>query len=269
MNEIISIKDIDFSYGKHEIFKNFSLDIEKGDFITIIGPNGSGKSTLVRILLGLEKTTGEIYVNSLRMNKQNIREIMSKIGVVLENPDNQFVAETVMHEISFSLENMQVESSEIRKRVNKIAEFVGIEELLEKEPHSLSGGQKQLVSLASALAINPDVLILDEAFTMLDVEAKEKIYKKIKYLNETENLTILNVSHDTEDTLNGNKILVLDNGKVILYGPKEEVLLEEKKFNNLGLALPFMAELSIKLKYYDLIDDLIFDMDEMVNKLWK
>ena len=224
MNEIISIKDIDFSYGKHEIFKNFSLDVEKGDFITIIGPNGSGKSTLVRILLGLEKTT---------------------------------------------VENMQVESSEIRKRVNKIAEFVGIEELLEKEPHSLSGGQKQLVSLASALAINPDVLILDEAFTMLDVETKEKIYKKIKYLNETENLTILNVSHDTEDTLNGNKILVLDNGKVILYGPKEEVLLEEKKFNNLGLALPFMAELSIKLKYYDLIDDLIFDMDEMVNKLWK
>ena len=104
---------------------------------------------------------------------------------------------------------------------------------------------------------------------MLDVETKEKIYKKIKYLNETENLTILNVSHDTEDTLNGNKIIVLDNGKVILYGPKEEVLLEEKKFNNLGLALPFMAELSIKLKYYDLIDDLIFDMDEMVNKLWK
>lgn len=269
MNDIISIKNISFSYGKNDIFKNFSLDVEKGDFVTIIGPNGSGKSTLVRILLGLEKTDGEIYINTLKMNHKNIREIMSKIGAVLENPDDQFVAETVMHEIAFSLENMQVEANEIRKKVNKMAEYIGIEDLLEKEPHSLSGGQKQLVSLAAALVIEPDILILDEAFTMLDVDTKERVYKKLIALNESKSLTIINVSHDTEDTLYGNKILVLNKGQNVLYGLKEDVLLEEKKFNNLGLSLPFMAELSIKLKYYELVDKIILDMDEMVNALWK
>lgn len=269
MNEIISIKDIDFSYGKHEIFKNFSLDVEKGDFITIIGPNGSGKSTLVRILLGLEKTTGEIYVNSLRMNKQNIREIMSKIGVVLENPDDQFVAETVMDDIAFSLENMNVDKKEIKSRVNKIAKFIGIEDILEREPHSLSGGQKQLVALASALVTDPDILILDEALTMIDLDVRDKIYKILEQVNKINKITIINVTHDMDEILYGDNLIVIDNGNIVLNGPKEYVLLEEKTFNKLSLKLPFVVELSTKLQYYGLTDHLIFDMEELVDIIWK
>ena len=265
----MTIKGINFKYGEKEIFNNFSLDIEKGTFLTIVGPNGSGKSTLVHILLGLYVTSGTIIIDNLEMNHKNIRRIMEKIGVVFENPDDQFVAETVMHDIAFSLENMKVPSKEIRRRVLEIARYLEIEDLLECEPHTLSGGQKQLVALASALVIDPKILILDEAFTMIDMDTKEKIYKILKDVNEKKEITIINITHDTEDILYGKKVLLLQDGKILEYGNIEDILLEEKTFTRIGLKLPFMADLSIKLKYYGLIDKLVFDMEEMVDLLWK
>ncbi|MBQ2407820.1 MAG: ATP-binding cassette domain-containing protein, partial [Bacilli bacterium] len=170
MKNIIELKNVNFKYGNKELFKNLNLQIERGTFTTIIGTNGSGKSTLIRIILGLLVADGEIKINNLELNHKNLKKIISKIGVVLENPDDQFVAETVMDDIAFSLENMNVDKKEIKSRVNKIAKFVGIEDILEREPHSLSGGQKQLVALASALVTDPDILILDEALTMIDLD---------------------------------------------------------------------------------------------------
>lgn len=269
MEEIIKIDNINFSYGEHKIFKNFSLNINRGTYTTIIGPNGSGKSTLVRIILGLMKTDGNIIINGLELNHKNIKAIISKVGVVFENPDNQFVAETVMDDIAFSLENMQVDPKIIKGKVKEISELIGIQDILEREPHTLSGGEKQLVALASALIIEPDILILDEALTMLDMDDRNKIYNILNKVNIEKNITILNVTHDIDEVLFGNDIIVLDEGNIILNGSKELVLQEEKTFNKLGLTLPFMAELSIKLRYYGLVDHLIFDMDEMVDELWK
>lgn len=269
MENIISIKNIDFKYGEKQIYNDFSLDIEKGSFLTIVGPNGSGKSTLVRILLGLYKTNGSIVINGFEMSSKNISKIIEKVGVVFENPDDQFVAETVMHDIAFTLENMKVPSKEIRKRVKEIAEYLGISDLLEREPHTLSGGEKQMVALASALVINPEILILDEAFTMIDIDTKEKIYKIVQEINKKNNTTIINVTHDTEDILYGNKLLLLNGGKIEAYGDIEDILQEEKTFTKMGLKLPFMADLSIKLKYYGLVDRIIYDMEEMVDILWK
>lgn len=269
MEDIIKIENIKFSYGEHKLFDDFSLNIKKGTYTTIIGPNGSGKSTLIRIILGLIKTEGNIYISGFEMNHKNIKAIISKVGVVFENPDNQFVAETVMDDIAFSLENMQVEPKVIREKVTEVANFIGIKEILEREPHTLSGGEKQLVSLASALVINPEILVLDEALTMLDLEERNKMYSILKKVNKEKGVTIISVTHDSEETLYGSDIIVLDAGKIILNGPKKLVLEEEKVFNKLGLALPFMAELSVKLRYYELIDEMILDMDEMVDKLWK
>lgn len=269
MDNIISISNIEFNYDKKKLFNNFSLDIRRGSFTSLIGPNGTGKSTLIRIILGLIKTSGKIVIDDLEMNHQNIKNIISRIGVVFENPDNQFVASTVMEDMAFSLENMQINTQEIKKRIKEISSYLEIEDILDREPHTLSGGQKQLVALASALIIEPKIIILDEALTMIDLDVREKIYKVLRQVNKEKGITILNVTHEIDEVLYGDTIIVLDNGKVVLNGSNEEVLEKEKVFNEIGIALPFMAELSIKLKYYGLIDHIILDMDEMVEELWK
>ncbi|MDD2435039.1 MAG: ATP-binding cassette domain-containing protein [Bacilli bacterium] len=269
MDDIIIIKDLIFKYDERFIFNRFNLNIRKGSFTSIIGPNGCGKSTLVKIILGLIKTDSYLNIDQLILGNDNIKDIRKRIGVVFENPDNQFVAETVMDDIAFSLENMKFKKQDIRDRIEKYTKYLGIFDLLEREPHRLSGGEKQLVALASALIIEPKILILDEALTMVDTELKEKTYKLLQELHQNHNITIINVTHDLEDSLYGEDIVVIDQGQVVLKGPKELVLKEEKILSNIGLDLPFMASLSLKLKYYDLVDDLILDMDEMVDVLWK
>ena len=269
MKNIIEMKNINFSYNKNQIFKNLNLTFEKGSFTTIIGNNGSGKSTLIRLLVGLLVCEGKITINGLELNHDNLKKIISKIGVVFENPDDQFVAETVLDDIVFSLENMQVDKKEIDKRVKKISKFIGIEDILDKEPHNLSGGQKQLVALASALITDPDILILDEALTMIDPDTRIKIYKILEQINKVNKITIINVTHNMDEILYGDNLIVMDKGNIVLNGPKEFVFLEEKTFNKLGLKLPFIVELTTKLQYYGLIDHLIFDMEELVNEIWK
>lgn len=266
---IIDIKNLNFKYSEKSIFNNFNLEIKKGTFTTIIGLNGSGKSTLIRIILGLIKHQCEIKIDDLILNDNNIKEIRKKIGVVFENPDNQFVAETVMDDIAFSLENLGLKSIDIKKKVRETTNYIGISNLLDREPSTLSGGEKQLVALASALVHEPKILILDEALTMIDINTRKQIYNILEEIHKNKNMTIINVTHDMDELLCGDDIILIDNGNVILKGPKEEVLLEEKVFNKLNLELPFMVSLSIKLKYYGLVDRLIFDMDEMVNEIWK
>ena len=269
MKNIIEMENINFSYNKNQIFKNLNLTFEKGSFTTIIGNNGSGKSTLIRLLVGLLVCEGKITINGLELNHDNLKKIISKIGVVFENPDDQFVAETVLDDIVFSLENMQVDKKEIDKRVKKISKFIGIEDILDKEPHNLSGGQKQLVALASALITDPDILILYEALTMIYPDKIIKIYKILEQINKVNKITIINVTHNMDEILYGDNLIVMDKGNIVLNGPKEFVFLEEKTFNKLGLKLPFIVELTTKLQYYGLIDHLIFDMEELVNEIWK
>lgn len=269
VKNIIEMENINFSYNKNQIFKNLNLTFEKGSFTTIIGNNGSGKSTLIRLLVGLLVCEGKITINGLELNHDNLKKIISKIGVVFENPDDQFVAETVLDDIVFSLENMKVDKKEIDKRVKKISTFIGIEDILDKEPHNLSGGQKQLVALASALITDPDILILDEALTMIEPDTRIKIYKILEQINKVNKITIINVTHNMDEILYGDNLIVMDKGNIVLNGPKEFVFLEEKTFNKLGLKLPFIVELTTKLQYYGLIDHLIFDMEELVNEIWK
>ena len=265
---MIKITNLNFNYKSKQLFNGFNMEIEKGKITSIIGPNGSGKSTLVKILIGLYNYNGTIKINDILLLKDNIKEIRKSIGVVFTNPDNQFVAETVMDDIAFTLENMNYKKENIRKKIEEITKYLGIYDILEYNPHDLNSNQKQLVSLASALVHDPKILILDEALTMLDPFDKEKILNILKELND-KGLTILNISHDIEDTLISDKIYVLDKGKIVLSGTKEEVYKEENILHNLGFELPFMVELSNRLMFYDLIDHIIYDMEEMVDILWK
>jgi len=268
MENIVEMKKLDFKYGEKQIFDKLTLNIKKGSFTSIIGPNGSGKSTLMKLIVGLLKAEGTIKVDGITMGQDTFKDIRKKIGIVFENPDNQFVSETVMDEIAFSLENMNYDKKDIRERVKEVSALLGIEDILEKEPHSLSGGQKELVSLASALSIHPQILILDEALDMIDNNRREDILNILTELNK-DGLTIINITHNSEELLYGNEIIVMNNGEVKEKGETKELLRKEKLFKNNGLELPFVVDLSYKLKYYGLVDDIVLDMDELVDKIWK
>lgn len=266
--DYIAIRNLCFSYGENKVFDKFDLTIEKGTFTTIIGLNGSGKSTLVKIMLGLLDFRGSVKIGSYLLLENNYKKIRKKIGVVFSNPDNQFVAETVMDDIAFTLENMKCSKKDINSKIKKITKKLEIEHLLNINPHELSGGEKQLVALACSLVHDPDILILDEALEMIEPLQREKVLDLLVELNK-KGLTILNLTHDIEESLYGDDIIIIDKGKLLIHKPKEEVYKEEKLFKKLGIKLPFMVELSNRLMFYDLIKKPIYDMEVMVSKLWK
>src|SRR5574344_1204818 len=268
MDNIVEIANLNFKYNDKVIFDNFNLNIRRGSFTSIIGHNGSGKSTLMKLIVGLLKCDSFIKVDDLIMSIDTYKDIRKKIGIVFENPDNQFVSETVMDEIAFGLENMNYDKKEIRSRVKEVGELLDIEDLMEKEPHSLSGGQQELVSLACALAIKPEIIVLDEALDMLDNNRKDAILKILVKLNH-EGVTVINITHNSEELLYGTDIIILNNGELKENGETKEILRKEKSFKQNGLELPFVVDLSYKLKYYGLVDDIVLDMDELVDKIWK
>jgi len=262
----ISVENLNFKYKDKVIFENLNLKIKKNKITSIIGPNGSGKSTLVKIILGILNFEGTVTVEQYHV-KENIREIRKNIGVVFENPDNQFIAETVFEDIAFTLENMKDSKKNIKEKVLEIAEYLNITDILKFNPRNLNNSQKQLVALASALVHQPRILILDEALTYVDPIIKDRILEILKELNEN-GMTIINITNDIEETLISDEIIVI-NKKIVLNGSKEKIYKEEKILNDLGFKLPFMVELSNRLKFYDLIDHVVYDMKEMVDLLWK
>lgn len=269
MDNMIVINNMNFKYDDNVVFNNFNLSIKKGSFTTLIGNNGCGKSTLVRLLTGLINSNNSIYIDGVLLCSENISLIRKNIGVVFENPDNCLISETVFYDLAFPLENLNYSSDFIYSRVNEVSSYLGIDYLLDKCPRDLSGGEKQLVSLGCALVVEPSLLILDEAFSMVDEVSKVKLLDLLKKINKDFGTTILNITHDIEESLYGSDIVLIDNGQVILHDDKVLVYKQEKLLKKLGFELPFMVDLSNRLSYYDLIDGFIFDMDEMIDLLWK
>ncbi len=269
MSNVVSIKNLNFNYDSKQIFSNFNLEINSGEFISLIGPNGSGKSTLVKLMAGLLEFDGEIYINNLMLNKNNIKEIRKSIGVILSNIDSQFTSERVFDNIAFPLVNQGIIRSKIIESVETIANKLNIAYLLDKNITEINNMEKALINLASVLVYKPNILILDEAFENLDKIERDTILGVLKKLNSNEKVTIINVTHNMEDILFGASIIILDAGAIIEYGTNDKLFSNDKIFSKLGLDLPFMVDLSIKLKYYNLIDRIIYDMEEMVDVLWK
>lgn len=269
MDSIINIDNLCFKYNNNILFNNFCLSIKRGSFTTILGNNGSGKSTLVRLLLGLIDSNNSIVFDNVLLCGNTIFDIRKNIGVVFDNPDNCLISETVMDDLAFSLENLNFSRSYILSRINDISNYLGISHLLNCNPKQLSGGEKQLVCLACALMTGPKVMILDEAMCMLDDFSKENIFNILSRINNDYGVTILNITHDIEDSIYGTDIVLLDNGKLILNCDKLSFYKQEKLLKNYGFGLPFMIDLSNKLSYYDLIDDFVFDMEGLIDILWK
>ena len=269
MDKMIVINNLSFGYGNHIVFNNLSLSIDKGTFTTILGNNGCGKSTLTRLLTGLEDSNNSIYIDGVLLNDSTISSIRRKIGVVFENPDNSLISETVMEDLAFPLENLNCSRDFIYSKINEISKYLGIDHLLNRCSRDLSGGEKQLVGLGCALITGPELLILDEAFSMVDSMSKLNMLKILRKIKRDFNVTILNITHDIEESVYGDDIFVINDGSVVIHDSKNNVYKEEKLLNKLGFELPFMVSLSNKLSYYDLLDSVIYDMEDMVDLLWK
>ena len=222
----VKVNNLSYSYdGEHDAVSNVSFNIEKGSYTTIIGHNGSGKSTIAKLLVGLlEKKNGTIMIEDLELNQDNLIKIRNKIGIVFQNPDNQFIGSTVRDDIAFGLENHCVEQKDMDPIINEYAAKVNMTEFLDSEPTHLSGGQKQRVAIAGVLAMHPDIIIFDESTSMLDPQGKDEIKKFIYHLHENKELTIISITHDIEEVSSSDHVIVMNDGKVVMDGKPDDVL---------------------------------------------
>lgn len=268
-NKAIEISEIEFGYYKDQIiFSNLSLDVNVGEYVCIIGHNGSGKSTLAKLLVGLnEIRKGEIKIFGQVLNEENIYSLRKRIGIVFQNPDNQFIGSTVRDDIAFGLENACVKHDDMEAIIHEYAKKVNMEEFLDKEPGNLSGGQKQRVAIAGTLAMKPSLLIMDESTSMLDPKGKREIRELTNMLRqEDKNLTIISITHDIEEALQADRVIVINHGEVILNDKPEEVFKNEEKLKSVKLDIPFSYKLNQVLNKNKIKVDSV-DFEGLVNEL--
>ncbi|MBQ4343336.1 MAG: energy-coupling factor transporter ATPase [Erysipelotrichaceae bacterium] len=246
----IEVKNLDFSYDENtHAVKNVSFSIEKGSYTTIIGHNGSGKSTIAKLLIGLlEKNSGEIFVDGLPLTIENLQEIRNKVGIVFQNPDNQFIGSTVRDDIAFGLENHCVEPEKMDEIIMEFAEKVNMVEFLDSEPTKLSGGQKQRVAIAGVLAMAPEIMIFDESTSMLDPQGKNEINEVIRELHTKTKMTLVSITHDIEEVTKSDYVIVMNNGEIVMAGKPEQVMTKEKELFKSNLDLPFSLKMIKELE---------------------
>lgn len=272
MKQMIELKNVSFRYDKtveeYQI-DTVSFHVKQGEWLSIVGHNGSGKSTVVRLVDGLlEAESGEIYVDGKQLTRETIWEIRSKIGIVFQNPDNQFVGATVEDDVAFGLENQGIPREEMLQRVEKAIEQVGMLEFKDREPSRLSGGQKQRVAIAGIIALRPTIIILDEATSMLDPEGREDLMAVMRELQKKFQLTIISITHDLTEIALSDRTLVFQKGKLeSSMTPRE--LFSRNDLNEIGLDKPFSKQVQESLSsHFPLKQDYLTE-SELLDQLWE
>lgn len=269
MKNIIEINHYNFAYQTgNAVIKDLDLFVKHGSFTTLIGNTGGGKTTLVKIIVGLLQGSGtvKIFGNEVISSRDGYS---SQIGVVLGNPYDNFHAKTVLDELLLSLKKQKLKKEEKEKYLDDIVSFFKIESLLNKKTVELNCEDAIIVALAKALVSRPMLLILDDVFSKVGVLVKKKILHILKEMNLKYHLTILNVTHDINEIMDGTDAILLYNGKIVLSGTIEEFIKREKELKKYHYELPYVVDLSNKLQYYNVIDHPILDMKKMVNAIWK
>ena len=269
---MIEIKNLVYAYedAVKSAVDDVSLSIEKGEFIAVLGHNGSGKSTLAKCLNGLYRpTSGDVIVDGMSTKEdEDIWKIRARAGMVFQNPDNQIVATVVEEDVAFGAENLAVEQSELRRRVEEALAAVEMTEYKDDQPHKLSGGQKQRVAIAGILAMNPDYIILDEPTAMLDPVGRQEVMNTILRLNKEEGKTIILITHFMNEAVQADRVAVMEEGKLILEGPPRDVFNQVDTMKSLGLDVPQVTELAARLKAVGVpLPDGILDREEFVDAL--
>lgn len=269
MENIIEVDHLSFEYEEgSQTIRDLSFCIKKGSYTVILGHNGSGKSTVAKLLIGLlEKKEGTIKVNGYELNNEDPYPVRKEVGIVFQNPDNQFIGATVRDDIAFGLENRCVDPKDMESIIQEYATYVSMQNFLDHEPTKLSGGQKQRVAIAGILAMHPSVLILDEATSMLDPKGRNEINHLVRSLNEKENMTVFSITHDIEEAVYADQVILLHQGKVIKDGRPEDVLSDELLLKSLGLDVPFAYQLSSLLYDQGILDQKEIKEEKLVNKL--
>lgn len=269
----IRLENISYSYSDDEnadyALKDVSFDIHEGEYISLIGHNGSGKSTLAKLIIGLYvQLEGFIYIFDEVMTDDNVFDLRKNIGIIFQNPDNQFIGSTVRDDIAFGLENDQVPSSEMDAKIEEYARKVGMLDYLDKEPSNLSGGQKQRVAIAGALVRNPKILIMDEATAMLDPKGRREIRELVNSMKkEMKDLTIISITHDIDEAYQSDRVIVMNKGSVVTIGTPEEVFEDDEKLLAINLDIPFFQKLERELKDLDVDIKGVRTTSDLVNKL--
>ncbi len=247
--DAVKVENLFYSYDNQNMtIDDISFTIPQGSYTTIIGHNGSGKSTVAKLLLGLlEKKSGNIYINDLELTYENLDKIRNNIGIVFQNPDNQFIGSTVRDDIAFGLENHCFAREEMDPIIEEIAQEVNMTKFLDSEPTNLSGGQKQRVAIASVLAMNLNIIVFDEATSMLDPTGKREINRLIKKIHDQKGITVISITHDIEEVSQSDNVLVIDNGKLAMNGKPEEVFKNENLMVKMKLDVPFVYKLRNEL----------------------
>ena len=237
----VEVEKLTFSYDQEtNAVEDVPFSIEEGSYTTIIGHNGSGKSTVAKLITGLlEKKSGKVVIDGLELNEDNLYEIRKRVGIVFQNPDNQFIGSTVRDDIAFGLENRCIPQENMDDIINEFAEKVRMTKYLDKEPTRLSGGQKQRVAIAGILAMKPKILIFDEATSMLDPQGKDEIKKVIRNLHKDSTLTIISITHDIEEVIHADYVIALSKGHVAMSGTPQELFADTDQVRKIHLELPF------------------------------
>ena len=272
---MIKVNNVYFKYNPEEegseyVLKDVSFEINEGEFVAIIGHNGSGKSTLAKLLNGINiPTKGDILINEMNTKDEtHIWDIRKTAGMVFQNPDNQIVTTIVEEEVAFGPENIGLPREEIRKRVDHALEVVGMEKYLYHAPHLLSGGQKQRIAIAGILAMNPSCIIFDEPTAMLDPIGRKEVIETIYRLNEAEKKTILLITHNMEETINADRVIVMNDGEVYLEGTPRDIFSKVEELKSIGLDVPQVTELAYELNKDGFLEDYkVLRIEELVDKI--
>ena len=270
---VISIKNIHFNYQEQdtrEALSDVSLDIYEGEWLAIIGHNGSGKSTLAKMMNGLlEASSGEIYIDGQLLTEDTVYEARRKVGMVFQNPDNQFVGTTVEDDIAFGLENIGMPRDEMVRKINTSLEMVRMTKFKEKEPARLSGGQKQRVAIAGMIALAPKVVILDEATSMLDPQGRFEVISTIQQLHKDKGITVISITHDLDEAAQADRVLLMEGGKVNRIGKPSEIFEMGTALVDKGLDVPFSEKLKAVLKDKGMnVPNEYLDEEGLVEWLW-
>lgn len=269
---IAKINQVSFRYDQQPnwALEQVNFNIYKGEWLAIVGHNGSGKSTLAKLLNGLQfAQEGKITVCGTDLNEENIWDVRKQIGMVFQNPDNQFVGTTVQDDVAFGLENIGLPRDEMVNRVQDSLKKVKMEDFLNQEPHHLSGGQKQRVAIAGVLALKPSIIILDEATSMLDPIGREEVLETVRQLKDENLLTVISITHDLDEAAKADRIIVMNKGKVYREGTPNEIFQLDEELIKLGLDIPFSVKVSKLLRKKGLsISKHHLSEEELVTELW-
>ena len=273
MKSIIDVKNLSFRYKESQEYydvKDITFHVKRGEWLSIVGHNGSGKSTTVRLIDGLlEAESGEIIIDGQRLTEENIWNIRRQIGMVFQNPDNQFVGATVEDDVAFGLENQGLSRQEMQKRVEEALDLVGMLDFKKREPARLSGGQKQRVAIAGVVALRPAILILDEATSMLDPEGRRELIETVKGIRKDYDMTVISITHDLEEVAMSDRVLVMKKGEIESTSSPRE-LFSRNDLDQIGLDDPFSNQLkhSLSQNGCDLPENYLTE-SELEDKLWE